>query len=183
MFFEEALVLLPDRLPDLYAAHREVWRLLRRPEAKRREFLFRVNVFEDAQSLVFLRAAQLPAHLRPRRLPMPEQGARLRFALDCNAVHRNDRQSYPVPEAQLPDWLAAQGERLGYALGDTQVRISVQPCRHPGHQHSVQVAHYQGDLTVTDATQFADTLLQGIGRHRGFGMGLLLVAPYEAEKH
>lgn len=37
----------------------------------------------------------------------------------------------------------------------------------------------QGQLTVTDGTRFLDLLARGVGRHRAFGFGMLLLRPPE----
>ncbi|MNN97956.1 CRISPR associated protein [compost metagenome] len=38
-------------------------------------------------------------------------------------------------------------------------------------------AHLQGQLSVTDREQFRNSFVQGIGRGRTFGCGLLQIAP------
>ena len=35
----------------------------------------------------------------------------------------------------------------------------------------------RGVLTITDSEAFASTLAQGIGRHRSYGFGMLLLRP------
>jgi CRISPR system Cascade subunit CasE len=39
---------------------------------------------------------------------------------------------------------------------------------------------FEGDLTVRDAERFHEWLAHGIGRHRAFGFGALMLAPAAA---
>jgi CRISPR system Cascade subunit CasE len=41
-------------------------------------------------------------------------------------------------------------------------------------------AHFSGILTITDSEAFLPTLARGIGRHRAFGYGMLLLRPVSA---
>lgn len=100
------------------------------------------------------------------------------------------------------DWLARQGERHGFAFdlkpfsitrtneGGEEEQFSRElPLvrlvdlndgrRFPIKDHGAQfsAALFEGELRVTDATLFAHALENGIGKARGFGFGLLSVAP------
>lgn len=47
----------------------------------------------------------------------------------------------------------------------------------PAQSNQFSAARFDGQLRVTDATQFASAVANGIGKARGFGFGLLSVAP------
>ena len=79
------------------------------------------------------------------------------------------------------DWLAAQFDRSGGASLDTEKTrlVSFQRVRSFRHRHSRYCegpdALMQGNLTITDSADFAQLLVRGIGRHRAYGYGMLLL--------
>ena len=80
-------------------------------------------------------------------------------------------------------WLAGQLERSGGArleLEQTRL-VSFQRARSFRKRHSRYVegpdAVMRGTLTITDPEAFARLLANGIGRHRAYGYGMLLLRP------
>ena len=92
----------------------------------------------------------------------------------------------PRPDPKFTAWrerLAAAGARHGFELGDFPQRLSVQPARHlkmkptgDGTSEPFNAALFEGDLICTDAGKLADAVVNGVGRGRAFGMGLLSLA-------
>ncbi len=86
-------------------------------------------------------------------------------------------------EAVYTDWLAAQLERRGgAALDKAATRLtSFQRVRtaRKRRAHATEGPHavLQGTLTVTDPDAFACLVAHGIGRHRAYGYGMLLLRP------
>ena len=86
-------------------------------------------------------------------------------------------------EEVYTDWLADQLERRGGARLEAQRTklVSFQrtrAVRKPGSRHSEGPdAVMRGILTITDASTFADLLARGVGRHRAYGYGMLLLRP------
>ena len=81
------------------------------------------------------------------------------------------------------EWLSDQFERRGGAqldLNKTKL-VSFQrthAVRKPHTRHSEGPdAVLRGILTITDADTFANLLAQGVGRHRAYGYGMLLLRP------
>lgn len=76
------------------------------------------------------------------------------------------------------DWLAA---RLGEAaeLGPTRLESfsRVRVMRKGGARQEGPDAVLRGDLTVADPDAFAARLARGVGRHRAYGYGMLLLRP------
>lgn len=139
-------------------------------------------------------------------IPRLSAGQSLHFSLNAvaaRAVKRAGARGRPVdvvmaewqrlpPERQQalrPDdladpvgreWLASQGERNGFSFSDDAVQvISYERHRFPNKGRAPITfgsLRFAGTLTVTDAERFASALFTGLGRARGFGFGMLLIA-------
>ena len=86
-------------------------------------------------------------------------------------------------EEVYTDWLADQFDRLGGARMDSDRAklVSFQRTRavrklHTRHSEGPD-AVMRGVLTVTDPAAFANLLVRGVGRHRAYGYGMLLLRP------
>ncbi|WP_217223160.1 type I-E CRISPR-associated protein Cas6/Cse3/CasE [Streptomyces anulatus] len=125
-------------------------------------------------------------------------GLRLRFRLTANpsraAFHRGRRgvRTAASTPAERIQWLLDRAPRAGFGIApqsEQDHRPNVTVARHqvldfartPGGQHGQNVhlhtATYEGDLDVTDPDALRHTLTQGIGRAKGYGCGLLTLAP------
>ena len=112
-------------------------------------------------------------------------GERYRFRLGLNSVAQSNRDGrcrrYPVPAAE---WLAAREERLGATFEVRQVRVQ----KHHDHvrrEHytrsfPIEVSVIDGYLTVTHADRLAQAMVNGIGREKAYGCGLLSLLPVVA---
>lgn len=97
---------------------------------------------------------------------------------------RHPRGSMPRDrEAVYIDWLARELERRGGARLDpehTQM-ASFRRLRSrykPSGRHSEgPEAVMRGSLTITEPDEFANLLARGVGRHRAYGYGMLLLRP------
>lgn len=74
-------------------------------------------------------------------------------------------------------WLEKQGLKDGFEVMAAHVtgdRLQIQAAG--GRRFWIDASHFTGVLKVTDASTFAKTLTQGIGRvGKAFGMGLLII--------
>ena len=81
------------------------------------------------------------------------------------------------------EWLSDQLERRGGARLDVQrTRLVLfqrtRAVRKPGARHSEGPdAVMRGILTITDGGAFTNLLARGVGRHRAYGYGMLLLRP------
>lgn len=143
------------------------------------------------------------AGAQARQMPGTWQaGRQLSFEVRCRPIARSRRDpdgssrgrggSHEVDVAALSpdqpkeqvylDWLARQfeprGARLvaGSVTGLRRTRVLRRPARQPVVSEGPDVT-MAGTLEVADATAFAELLARGVGRHRAFGFGLLLIAP------
>lgn len=95
------------------------------------------------------------------------------------------------PKGEMPygreqvyvEWLSNKlGEKCGASLDVERTNlVSFQRTRSFRKQHSRYIegpdAVMRGVLTVTDSSAFANLLSRGIGRHRAYGYGMLLLRP------
>jgi CRISPR system Cascade subunit CasE len=126
--------------------------------------------------------------------PRPAKGRRLRFRLRANPTARRVFAG-PAPEGEPKrsgkrvgvykeeaqrKWLEAKAEQAGFRLLDYQVFdrgfvVSRKPEREEAIRHLC--VDFEGILEVTDPKGFLTALESGIGSAKGFGFGLLSVAP------
>ena len=103
------------------------------------------------------------------------------FALEASRYA--DREMSHSREAVYTDWLCNQFDRRGGArLDRNQTRlVSFQRTRAVRKRHARYSegpdAVMRGVLTVTDPNTFSSLLASGIGRHRAYGYGMLLLRP------
>ncbi|RSX53793.1 CRISPR-associated protein, Cse3 family [Bifidobacterium goeldii] len=90
-----------------------------------------------------------------------------------------------VTAEQQRNWLIARAETHGFSImlddnGDPSVIVSQrhrERFQRDGQTVTLATAVFDGRLTVTDADLFRHTLCHGIGRAKGFGCGLMTIAP------
>jgi CRISPR system Cascade subunit CasE len=132
------------------------------------------------------------------------EGARLRFRLRANPTkrlpllienrvgkERGKRVEIFREEEQL-DWLRRKGEQHGFRLLAARVNPNVVNARaNPegkviGWRERSQPpmkfgsALFEGELEITDAEKFRQTLADGIGSGKAYGFGLLSIAPIDS---
>lgn len=93
-----------------------------------------------------------------------------------------------VTAEQQLNWLLKRSQQHGFSIEgsgeDVQCQVSnrrKERFRHGGSSVTLCTAQFDGILTITDAELFKETLTQGIGRAKGFGCGLLTVAPVHVD--
>lgn len=113
-----------------------------------------------------------------------------RFRLVANPVHsvsqgteRGKVTAHTVERFQLK-WLNRQAEKKGFCLVPNSVRVTEsgwKVFRKQDEKKKVRLlgVTFEGKLKVEDAELFKNTLTQGIGREKAYGMGLLTIARTE----
>lgn len=127
-------------------------------------------------------------------------GQVLRFRLTANPVHTvrrsaEDRDGHVVPHitvAQQAKWLVDRSRKLGFELLEQPASVfeaeelrkafSVTQRGYPvlrkaGHTIHLSRVTFEGLLRIIDLEQFKATIIQGIGREKAYGMGLMTVLP------
>lgn len=96
------------------------------------------------------------------------QGRRGKIVPHVTAEHQ---QQWLMDKAESHGFSLAQGEFL--AVHQEQYRF----CKPADHHRQVELLSvtFEGCLTVTDAERFRQTLTEGIGRARAYGMGMMTV--------
>ncbi|WP_018569282.1 type I-E CRISPR-associated protein Cas6/Cse3/CasE [Streptomyces sp. PsTaAH-124] len=137
---------------------------------------------------------------RPDR-PSEQQAARLKEGTDNSSLHRGFRVAHRTAAQQL-DWLFKRCERHGFSIPDATAAppapglqtgehaLSAGPAvtlvsrdilrfrkRPDGPRVTLSTATFEGRLRVTDTDALRTALLHGIGPAKGYGQGLLTLAP------
>lgn len=185
------------KLRDVYDWHQLVWQAFPDLDGRPRDFLTRLDRRErERQFRLMIVSAQLP--VRPADWPdAPDAWQTLaitpsflnhrqyRFQLRANPTKRNNasRKRLPLrtPQEQI-DWLKRKAQQSGFAVDCETLRIipegrewfRVEKRKQSGFHHAVE---FDGILTVTDLEAFQTAFAKGIGSAKGFGFGLLMIAP------
>jgi CRISPR system Cascade subunit CasE len=142
----------------------------------------RASDFADPKVMVALSVDTLASKLMPTFI----EGRRLGFSARLRPTVRTDREGNRARNRELDVFVAAKmaietlridGLESSEVVrrGRDQAKGSRPLARIPGH--AVTVA---GTLRIADPDGFAALLARGLGRHRAFGYGMLLVSPPEA---
>jgi len=198
----DATLALKKNLRDSYAWHRAIWDAFPERAGGRRSFLARVDEIRD-RFRVYLLSEWLPQ--RPgwwpegeghwRTKPVPESFLRHRryaFQLCANPTRKvvkldelgnrlkNGRRDPLRTREELEAWIVRKGEQGGFRPVLETLRII--PLGRWYFQRKNQrglhsAVDYRGMLEVTDAERFRESFRKGVGPAKGFGFGLLLLAP------
>lgn len=79
------------------------------------------------------------------------------------------------------NWLKRQAEKHGFIINDNEfgvVRSEWKEFKKNGRTNRILSVTFEGVLTVSDKECFTKALIEGIGREKAYGMGLLTVMPY-----
>lgn len=119
------------------------------------------------------------------------KGQRFAFRLTANPVHtvteggKKRRLAHVSSKNQL-QWLLERQEQLGMSITDADgepTAISSRSTRlkfnRNGRQVTIQQATFDGKLEVTSAERLKSALTMGVGKAKGYGCGLLTLAPLE----
>lgn len=126
-----------------------------------------------------------------RLLDRLEKGQTYRFRLTANPVHNQRRadgqRGKPrghVTVSQQEKWLLDRQERHGFVVAESEGAHDLVVSDRKllvFHRRETKVTlrtvSYEGTLTVTDRDDFIAALCMGIGRAKGYGCGLLTIAP------
>lgn len=115
-----------------------------------------------------------------------EKGSGWHFRLAANPVHsvkdgqkRGKVTAHTSEKFQLK-WLGEQAVKRGFSLLPDSVRVMESNWRifmknNDGQKVRVLEAVFEGKLRVEDVDLFRDALVNGIGREKAYGMGLLTI--------
>lgn len=204
-FFVDIQVMQARRLHDCYAWHKFVWECFPNRPDNDREFLFRLDDAPDGTLLHVCSAHEpqrptlcAPEHWQCKAVPERFfEHSHYRFDVLCNPArkvraytadgHRkkNSRREAVIRQEDQAAWFARKAQEHGFALADN---LRIDPCRHYSfrkkqdditHSGTHISARFTGILEVRDRQRLIAAFERGIGSARGFGFGLLLLAPVQ----
>ncbi len=189
------------RITDPYSLHRVIYSLyedVRSAEAKSAGqssgILFADQGGDFSGRRILLLADRIPAnsvegqHGQVQSKPIPEgflDHAQYRFNVIVNPTRRDNasRKLVPVKDREaIGQWFCERAAKSwGFQVSAQHLQVDrVEVLQFKDKQQNpvtLAQAHLQGQLSVTDREQFRNSFVQGIGRGRTFGCGLLQIAP------
>ncbi len=117
-----------------------------------------------------------------------KQGQTWHFRLRANPVRsvkeegRNrGKVMAHVTIQQQKDWLIKRAGDCGFALEENAFEVVhtqwMRFHKRQGHLITLRTAVYEGYLSIVDKEVFVQTLLEGVGRAKAYGCGLMTLAP------
>lgn len=184
-------------LREPYQMHRTISRAFGDGEEAYKEArcLFRVDESSDGRSICALVQSKLqpdwskwaapPDYLvvEPRVKefePSFRTGQRLGFRLRANPTVKRDGKRIGIyDESERLAWLGRKGNVSGFRVLEARVESDGKQkgVTGKGCETVFSAAIYNGVLELTDVETFASALRDGIGSAKGFGFGLLSIAP------
>jgi CRISPR system Cascade subunit CasE len=128
----------------------------------------------------------LPGEIRDYQkvLDILKEGQLYRFRLCANPVYsvsqgegKRGKVMAHVTIAQQEEWLKSKSEKLGFGL--EQFAVVQHAIKHFTRQHkyvTLSMATFEGVLQIKNVALFKNTLINGIGRAKAYGCGLLTLA-------
>ena len=164
--------------------------------------VLRQRLCEFADPSVMAVCGDPTGSIASRTMPAWQPGRRLGFEVQCCPVGRKagtgiEKDLFLIRadrageqglrrDAVYCDWVREQLERNGAAHVD-DIRLDgfrlvrqtrkIQAAPRTRHKLVRPQALLRGELTVVDPDAFAELLSRGVGRHRAFGYGMLLLRP------
>jgi len=109
-------------------------------------------------------------------------GSRWRFRLVANPTVRHEGKILAhIGLTYQQNWLLTRAERCGFSLQPDDFLVTgsqwyrFRKKKGAPQQVSLLAVTFEGILTVTDAERFRQTLCEGIGREKAYGMGMLTI--------
>ena len=188
-------------VPDSYGWHQRLWRCFPGEPDRKRDFLTRIDALEGGFRVWLLSPSRpaCPDWCPPEHFAVKEIAesflAHRHYAFSLRAnpvkclVQRNEqgersRRGKRVPlirPDELRVWLERKGQQSGFRLV-AEKPLEIGPVvkshfRKKEHAACHGGVEFRGVIEVTDPPKFKETYQAGVGSAKGFGFGLLLLAP------
>lgn len=119
-------------------------------------------------------------------------GKRFSFRLAANPVRTvtdpdtgKKRRCAHVTPAQQTEWLVDRADQIGVKFIEDETGVQVAVTKHENLRFkrgkgrvTIARTQFDGALEVVDPVKFADALINGVGKAKGYGCGMLTVAPW-----
>lgn len=164
---------------------RHLWRIENSPAGRFMMVLYDVDgTGEQINQEKFARFGEGPVEIKDYKpfVDSFKAGEVLNFRLTANPTYRifDGKKSKIVPHVttkQKLDWLISKGPRCGFEVINATLTGARYERLRKSHSRGgkLSVADFAGVLRVTDVDKFRETLINGIGREKAYGMGWLIV--------
>ena len=175
----------PGKEVTLDDRHKTAWRLFTGASdypGGQRNFLFRAEPLGPNRHLFMLRSAEPFPGGAPREIDL-RKGARLNLEWVMSPtitagvpVHGQRGKHMPAPRERWPEVVASRLAASGLTLADPQGLEVLEwtSVRHVRRKKGrFTVAQFRAAVTVSDPIKAASAWLDGVGRKKGYGMGML----------
>lgn len=186
--YQEAAVLtrvpVAGRMLTLDDLHKHAWTLFcdgpRDRKLTTRPFIFRFEPFDDRRMLLTLRSDRPFAGSQARRVAF-EAGDRIECDYAFVPTRRNENTPRTPPGDEWVPLGVAILERGGLNITDTpDERLLGYWKKYAQQRGPIPVLTMRCRAAIARPETFASTFLDGIGRRRGFGLGMIRLAPDSA---
>lgn len=178
------------KFADGYAWHRAIWEAFPGGPDAARDFLFRVDDLHRSFRVYVLSATEptAPPWGQWRTKPISPSfldHAAYRFQLRANPTMRRKgdaRRLGLFGEDLLRAWMERKSGAAGFRLVADSLAVGAPLAvrfHRQGHMGKHLAVDFQGILAVTQREAFKNAFRTGIGSAKGFGFGLLMLAPME----
>lgn len=181
------------RLTDTYSLHRMVYSLfenVRGDDTQSHNGILFADKGGDARArnIIILsdRLPNAPEYGTLETRPLPDtylSASAYRFEITINPVRRANQSGKLIPvvgREAVATWFCDKAPGWGFNVLQESLLVAkttVDVFFKGGHQVTLNKATLTGYLDVTDQQLFMSHVLQGIGRARSFGCGLLQIVP------
>lgn len=161
--------------------HKSAWALFSTANDQnlgQRPFLFRFDSYAGNRSLLTIRSDRKFPGAAQRQLSVSE-GCSVEFDLNWIPVRRRGNKPYTPPESEWPDLVLRLCERAG--IETTELPVIEVVCTMPfdarmqQRSQNLPIANCRVRGRVSDVDAFAQSYLDGLGRKKGYGMGMIRV--------
>lgn len=174
--FHELHAVAPAMTP--YRLHQLVWEMLY-PGSRgvTRNFQYSATPL-DGETLLSIRSlsASNPSLPWEHCRHSLRAGITMDFRLRSAPVIRDGKRGTetPLTGEAAEEWLARIGRQNGFHPAIHQHHTSPHTFSgKDGHRVTLNETHFAGRLVVQEPVLFAKALAQGVGRHKGFGLGMI----------
>lgn len=167
--------------------HKYAWAVFTRDgtyqASPRRPFVFRFEPTVAGHTLLTLRADR-PFHGATPQTLSVTTGQFLTLDLAMIPTRRRQNREYTPKSQDWPGLWANKLERAGFRAATDNITIDLLERRHwNSGQRTLAVVNGCAHGEITDTSAFARAWLQGVGRRKAYGFGLLRQSPNQKQRH
>ena len=175
--YESMLAVKPT--DNLYTLHSEVWKALHKDKKKqKRDFIFHFQPIDECIA-VLVRSGDKTEKCRNAVLPRANKTYQFFIRLNCVVrLSHSEESEKDVGDDAIDAWFEERINNNGFSLDNYQVsRASRLYIRKSGQKVIPSASRtFTGKLTVKNEDLAQQAFLGGIGRHKSFGHGLLVLS-------